>query len=101
MDWYCVRVPGIRTASAWMTLARTVHEEAGSPDDCSIHHAITPEGSNLLYFSPECATVFGNLLKLFGATTCQKPPEVEALMQVLQRPRATAPLSNISSSAPS
>ena len=97
MDWYCVRIPGRRTAIAWMTLARTVHEDAGAPCDCSVHHAIGPDGQNLLYFSPECAAVFANLLKLFGATPCEKPAELDSLMQVLQRPRQ-APVQNRPSS---
>jgi hypothetical protein len=83
-----------------MTLARTVHEDAGSPSDCSIHHAITPAGQNLLYFSPECASVFGDLLKLSGATLCDKPPEVGSLMQVLQWPRQTKARNSPSSAAP-
>jgi hypothetical protein len=86
MDWYCVRIPGKRSANAWMTLARTVYLEAGSPPDCFIHHEISPAGQNHLYFSPECEAVFPQLLKLFGATPCEKPEGVETLVQVLQRP---------------
>ena len=99
MNWYCVRIPGKRNARSWIILARTVYEDAGFPGDCSIHHAIMPDGQNLLYFSPECGVVFGSLLKLFGAAACEKPSGVETLRQVLQWPREAAPRNSASTSA--
>jgi len=89
MDWYCVRIPGRRSAAAWMELAREVHRDAGFPHGCRVHHEISVRGEHFLYFSPECATVFPELLKLFGASTCIKPSGIDALMQVLKWPRPT------------
>ena len=90
MNWHCVRVPGRRSAVAWMALARSVHEDAGFPPGCSIHYDESPNGEARLYFSPECESVFPQLLKLLGASACAEPPGVEALLQVLKWP-ARAP----------
>jgi hypothetical protein len=87
MDWCYVRIPGRRSANAWMALARAVHQDAGFPPDCSIHLAVTPD-AHLLYFSPECAAVFSQLLKLLGASPCGKPSGIENLTQVLQLSRS-------------
>jgi len=85
MDWYSVRIPGKRSAAAWMALARSLHEDAGFPQGCSVHHEIAAAGQNFLYFSPECANVFGQLLKLLGATACEKPAAIESFTEVLHR----------------
>jgi len=94
MDWYCVRIPGRRSAAAWMELAREVHRDAGFPHGCRVHHEISVRGEHFLYFSPECLEVFPELLKLFGATTCNKPSGLDAFMQVLKWPRPPLPQSS-------
>lgn len=86
MNWHCVRVPGRRSAVAWMALARCVHEDAGFPPGCAIHYEEAPRGEGRLYFSPECETIFSQLLKLLGARACAQPPDVEHLDQVLRLP---------------
>jgi hypothetical protein len=93
MDWFCVRIPGRRSAAAWMELAREVHRDAGFPHGCRVHHEISVKGEHFLYFSPECAEVFPKLLKLFGASTCARPYGIDALMQVLKWPRPTLQMS--------
>ena len=93
MDWYCVRIPGRRSAAAWMELAREVHRDAGFPHGCRVHHDISVRGEHFLYFSPECATVFPELLKLFGASRCAEPSRIDSLMQVLKWPRAMPSMS--------
>ena len=89
MNWHSVRIPGKRTADAWIALTRTVHEDAGSPEDCSVHHARGPDGHHFLYFSPRCAEVFGGLLTLFGAVACERPAEIDSLAEVIG---ASAPI---------
>ena len=86
MNWQCVRVPGRRSAAAWMALARAEHEDAGFPPGCYIHYEESPNGEGRLYFSPDCESVFPQLLKLLGARACEEPPGVETLMQVLKWP---------------
>lgn len=86
MNWHCVRVPGRRSAAAWMALARAEHEDAGFPPGCYIHYEESPNGEGRLYFSPGCESVFPQLLKLLGATACAEPPATGTSIQVLNWP---------------
>ena len=87
MNWYCIRVPvrpsGHVIAQTIATLVRKLHMEAGLPPDVEVLHEISRDQEHRFYFSPECASSFSALLKLFQARACEKPDNLESFDDVL------------------
>lgn len=85
--WYSVRIPprGAGIFSAWtlITKLRAQYEKAGAPTSVVVYHDFTEGGSNLFHFTPMCATVFPQLLKIFEALPSDEPPILEKLTRVL------------------